>query len=512
MAVVLLDLSLPDSQGLETFFRIQTVITTIPIIVLTGLADEDISIQAVQEGAQDYLAKGEVTGETLGRAIRYAIERHRLVTNLKQQTTARLDSEARFYNMIKQNADAIFIIDEAGMVRFVNPAAVKLFGGVTEELLEKPFGFPLIMDKPAELELVPTEKGQSKTIAEMRVVAIQWEGRRAYLASLRDITARKQMEEQFRQAQKMEAVGRLAGGVAHDFNNLLTVITGYTELLLNEYGQTDDDPNYIALDQIRKASDRAASLTRQLLAFSRKQVLQPRVLQLNETITEIDKILKRLIGEDIKLTTLLAADTGWVKVDAGQIEQIIINLAVNARDAMPHGGKLTIETQNIYLDETYAQQHAEVKAGPYIMLAVSDTGTGIDAETQAKIFEPFFTTKEQDRGTGLGLATVYGIVKQSGGPILVYSDVGVGTTFKINLTQVEPPDNLFAVAEGAIDESHIVGEIGDILTGTIEGRSGPTELTLFESLGLGAEDVAAAHYVYEQAAARSTGTEVDLLS
>jgi CheY-like chemotaxis protein len=219
----------------------------------------------------------------------------------------------------------------------------------------------------------------------------------------------------------------------------LTVITGYTELLLNEYGQTDDDPNYIALDQIRKASDRAASLTRQLLAFSRKQVLQPRVLQLNETITEIDKILKRLIGEDIKLTTLLAADTGWVKVDAGQIEQIIINLAVNARDAMPHGGKLTIETQNIYLDETYAQQHAEVRAGPYIMLAVSDTGTGIDAETQAKIFEPFFTTKEQDRGTGLGLATVYGIVKQSGGHIWVYSEVGVGTTFKIYLPQVEPP-------------------------------------------------------------------------
>jgi PAS domain S-box-containing protein len=250
-----------------------------------------------------------------------------------------------------------------------------------------------------------------------------------------DITERKQLEEEFRQAQKMEAVGRLAGGVAHDFNNLLTIITGYTQLLLERLAPSD--PNREFVGQIQNAGERAAALTRRLLAFSRRQALVLEVLDLNGIVGNTEKMLRRLIGEDIELVTILPAGLSVVKADASQIEQVIINLAVNSRDAMPHGGKLIIETANIFLDQTYAQIHAAVKPGPYVMLAVSDTGTGMDSKTMAHIFEPFFTTKEKGKGTGLGLATVYGIVKQCEGYIWVYSEPGQGTSFKVYLPRAE---------------------------------------------------------------------------
>lgn len=285
-----------------------------------------------------------------------------------------------------------------------------------------------------------------------------------------DVTERQLLEAQLRQSQKMDAVGQLAGGIAHDFNNLLTAIHGYAELLADSL--PDADQRRADTEEIKRAADRAASLTRQLLAFSRKQILVPQVLRLGDAVAEVAPMLRRLISESIDLQTI-THDSGRVKADAGQIEQVLVNLTVNARDAMPNGGRLTIETADVSLDEHFARQHASARPGPHVVLAVSDTGHGMDTATQSRLFEPFFTTKAKGQGTGLGLATVYGIVKQSGGHIWVYSEVGRGSTFKVYLPQTDEPVQAAPAQPVAVNdvrgtETILMVEDEDLVRGFVE--------------------------------------------
>ncbi|MBP3954813.1 PAS domain S-box protein [Gemmata sp. G18] len=337
-----------------------------------------------------------------------------------------------------------------------NPAAERIFGFRKDEVLGMGPPYERIVPASFRAEAEPllariragdmaahsvnlnlTKDGRTITCEWFNTPLLDEGGRFTGLLCLaQDLTARLLLEEQFRQAQKMEAFGQLAGGVAHDFNNLLTIINGYSDIVLG--GLPPGDPNRGLVTEIHRAGERSAGLTRQLLAFSRKQVLAPKVLDLNAVVGDTASMLRRVIGEDVKLSTTTASGLWPVKADPGQVEQILLNLAVNARDAMPTGGKLTIETGNVELDETYAASHPDARPGPHVLLAVSDTGCGMTPEVRAKIFEPFFTTKGPGKGTGLGLATVYGIVKQSGGHVDVYSEVGVGTTFKVYLPRTEP--------------------------------------------------------------------------
>jgi two-component system cell cycle sensor histidine kinase/response regulator CckA len=375
------------------------------------------------------------------------------ITKRKQAEEALRESEEKYRILVENQTDLVVKVDTEGRFQFVSPTYCELFGKKQEELLGKTF-LPLVHEDDRQTTAKAMEdlyKPPYTCYVEQRALTkdgwrwLAWADKAvldqdgnvvAIVGVGRDITERKRLEEQLLQSQKMEAVGRLTGGIAHDFNNLLTVIIGFSELLLHRH-LDEGGPLYKPIEEIQKAGKQAASLTGQLLAFSRKQVLQPRVLDLNAVVSDMDKMLHRLIGEDIDLVTLLDPDLGPVKADPGQLEQVIVNLAINARDAMPQGGQLTIETADAELDEAYARQHIAVEPGPYVMLAVSDTGVGMDEETQSHIFEPFFTTKEKGEGTGLGLATVYGIVKQSGGYIWFYSEMGQGTTFKVYLPRVE---------------------------------------------------------------------------
>jgi PAS domain S-box-containing protein len=359
----------------------------------------------------------------------------------------------RLVTAIEQSAEAVLMTNTEGEIQYVNPAFTRITGYSRDEVLgQNPRILKSGKQDPAfyqqlwatilkgEIwhgELINRRKDGSLYSEQMSIAPVRSAGGEVtyFIATKQDVTEHKKLEQQLIQAQKMEAVGRLAGGVAHDFNNLLTIINGYAQLLIEPI--SPQDPRRGHLKEILTAGERAASLTRQLLAFSRRQVLEPRVLNLNSVLADVAKMLRRLIGEDVELVSTLKPDLGRVKVDPGQIEQVIMNLAVNARDAMPQGGKLFIETSNVEIDANYARRHSPMMPGKYVMVAVSDTGCGMDLETQAHLFEPFFTTKEKGHGTGLGLATVYGIVKQSGGFIWVYSVPGRGSTFKIYLPVVE---------------------------------------------------------------------------
>ena len=356
--------------------------------------------------------------------------------------------------LLESAAQAIVTIDRTGRIVLANRRAEEVFGYPREELLgqrieillperkraghthdrDEYFQRPRTRPMGIGMDLTGRRKDGSEVPVEVSLSYVEVDEAVFAIAFVSDISQRKQLEEQLLHAQKMEAVGRLAGGVAHDFNNMLTVISGYNRMILDELSTLDPLRGYA--EEILKAADRAAALTNQLLAFSRRQIMQPRVISVNAVLAGTQKMLLRLIGEDVELVLNLAASVGNIKADPGHVEQAIVNLAVNARDAMPLGGRLTIETADVVLDENYVRTHMGVQPGEFVMIAVSDTGHGMDAETRRRIFEPFFTTKDSGKGTGLGLATVYGMIKQTGGDIWVYSEPGQGTTFKLYFPRV----------------------------------------------------------------------------
>jgi two-component system, cell cycle sensor histidine kinase and response regulator CckA len=376
-----------------------------------------------------------------------------------QTLQALRESEERFRNLFENAKDTVFTCDLEGNFTSINPAGERLTEYSVEEMLKSDFSLVVAPEyvKSVQEMVVAKAGGDVATIYELEIITksgqrvwveissrtIHSQGKPVGVQGIaRDISERKRAEEarhasqlRLQQSQKLEAIGELAGGVAHDFNNLLTAIIGYTDLSLKRAGL--ENSIHGNLEETRKAAERAAALIRQLLAFSRKQILEPKVLDLNLVVQDMHKMLKRLIGENIDLATRPAENLGRVKADPSQVEQIIMNLVVNARDAMPRGGKVMIETANAKLDNHNALKHVSIKTGEYVMLAVTDTGSGMDRETQARIFEPFFTTKEIGKGTGLGLSTVYGIVKQSGGNIWVYSEPGMGTVFKVYLPRID---------------------------------------------------------------------------
>jgi PAS domain S-box-containing protein len=385
-------------------------------------------------------------------AVEYLSTIARNMTERKWAEEALRESEQRYRELFENANDMIFTLDLNGAFTSINKAGERITGYtrqeaialnivqlvVREDALEarRLLDIDLMEAGPLTCDLKLAAKDGRRVQFEISSRLIYKEGKPYAIQGVaRDVTEREELEEQLRQSQKMEAIGRLAGGVAHDFNNLLTAIIGYSQLLLRRFDH--DDPLRAEAEGIIRAGQHAASLTRQLLAFSRRQVLKPIVMNLNGVVAEMDKMLRRLIGEHIELLTRVEPALGRVKADPGQIEQVVMNLALNARDAMPTGGKLTIRTANIELTDSYPRNRIDAKSRQYVMLSVADTGCGIDAETRSHIFEPFFTTKGEGEGTGLGLATVYAIVDQSGGHIDVLSEPGVGTTFKIYLPRVQ---------------------------------------------------------------------------
>jgi len=379
-----------------------------------------------------------------------------IIAEREQAAEALRRSQARTRRLVESNIIGIATGDLNGKLIDVNDAFLKMLGFTRKEFLSGQMRWDtltppeyhqsdhLAVEKLTSTGMAPPwekeflRKDGTRVSVLIGVATLESEsGEIEAISFVLDISDRKRLEQQLRQAQKMEAVGQLAGGIAHDFNNLLAVIIGYGEII--EERLDDSDPLSTKAGQITAAGKRAAALTRQLLAFSRQQVLEPKILDLNTVVADTTRMLQRLIGEDVELVTIAGPALVRVKADRGQIEQVIMNLAVNGRDAMPQGGKLMISTANAVMDEVYVRQHPGAVAGPYVLLTVSDTGCGMDQQTQAHIFEPFFTTKGPGKGTGLGLATVYGVVKQSGGYVSVYSEVGRGTSFKIYLPRTDEP-------------------------------------------------------------------------
>jgi two-component system cell cycle sensor histidine kinase/response regulator CckA len=445
MDALLFGIEAPDGSGLAGLPEIHSQFDSLPTVILVSKERETLGKQALGAGAAEYLVKETLNPELLQRALRYAIERKRAESAARQ-------CEERFHDLFENAKDILFTLDLEGQITSLNKSAEEVMGWSKSEALQKnikslvaPEHFGLcgqmmqriVNEEPLQhFEISMLRKDGRKALLETSARLIRANGKKEGVQGIaRDVTERRQLENMVRQSQKLEAIGRLSGGLAHDFNNLLCVISGHAEMLSEQLEPASTAVKSVA--QIRKATDSAASLTRQLLAFSRKQVFHPQTMDLNAIVVETEKLLGRLIGEHIEFFTALDPALGNVRVDPLQIEQVLVNLILNARDAMPQGGKLTIETSNIELEEKHKSKRSIIPAGRYVMFAVTDTGCGMDEETQSRIFEPFYTTKELGKGTGLGLATVYGIVKQSGGFIWVYSELGCGTTFKVYLPRFD---------------------------------------------------------------------------
>lgn len=452
--LVIADYHLPRFGALHALELLKQRTNRPPTIVVSGHFGEEAVVAALTMGAADYLFKDRLAriGDAVRRVLDQAAlqtEKERIESALRREREEAQDNARRLAAIVESSDDAIFAANLDGTITNWNAGAERLYGHPSVEAVGRPLTLIVPRDRLSEIGSVMQTVRRGERVRSHRTAHLRRNGSLVDVsiavspitgaegqvvgASIiaRDNTDLMRLELQLRHSQKLEAVGRLAGGVAHDFNNLLTVIIGYCNELTNRLQM--DEKTRSDLEEIERAAEKAAAVTHQLLAFSRRQLLKPVIINANEIVEQTDRMLRRLIGEDIELTAVLEPRLKAIKADPGQLEQVIMNLAVNARDAMPKGGKLTIQTANIVLDEEYVQTHVGSAPGPYVMLAVSDTGVGIDAELQRHIFEPFFTTKQSGKGTGLGLATVYGIVKQSGGHIWVYSEPGHGTTFKIYL-------------------------------------------------------------------------------
>ena len=465
--IVLADYSIPGFGGMPALEILQAAAPLVPLIIVTGSLDEETAAECIKAGAADYVLKTHLA--RLGPAVRGALAFRRSRQEKTAAEAALRSSEQRFRALVEHSWDAIALYAADGTILYGSPATSRILGYELPEFVGRN---AVDLIHPDDREAVVARLTEAMANPRVRVDVSarvlhrdqSWRYLEGIFTNLlddpsvcaivnnyRDVTERRSLQEQVIQAQKMEAVGRLAGGVAHDFNNILTAIGGYTDLLLADLAV--DDPRRQDVDEIHRAAARAAALTQQLLAFSRRQVMQTKVLDLNALVADIEKLLRRLIGEDVLLSSVLEPGLGHVRADPGQLQQVILNLAVNARDAMPAGGRLTIETSNVELRDSYAEEHRTVTPGSYVLLAVSDTGGGMSAETKAHLFEPFFTTKGLGKGTGLGLATVYGIIKQTGGHIWVYSELGHGTTFKVYLPRVDQPAEPLEAPSGAAPES-----------------------------------------------------------
>ena len=446
--LVVSDYSLPSFDAPAALAVVRERGLDVPFIIVSGTIGEQTAVTAMRAGAQDFIVKGQLA--RLVPAVERELREAKAREAGKLAERALRASEMRFRRLAESGVIGIIIGDGSGAVHEANDAFLQMLGYSREEMVAGEVDW-IELTPPEWAHSIATVQQQLETLGVARpwekeylhrdgrhvpvlVAAATLEGSQ-YIAVSLDLSERKKLEEQVRRAQKMDAVGTLAGGVAHDFNNLLSIILSYAGLMMD--GMAPADPNRADLEEIKKAGERAADLTRQLLAFGRQQMLQPRVLDLGQVVLSMEKMMRRLLAEDIELTLVTAPGLGKVHADPGQIEQVVMNLVVNARDAMPGGGKLIIETANVVLDAEYAALHMDVTPGLYVMIATSDTGVGMDTGTIARVFEPFFTTKAPGKGTGLGLPTVYGIVRQSGGHIWVYSEPGKGTTFKVYLPRTD---------------------------------------------------------------------------